>query len=99
MKPTATLLATLLLLLLLPLPLTALHAADTPIELAPAHRAAVDQQRRIFFQYDPAADIQRTSELPHRPSQRVFPLIRTRACPVRSSRRIAGNSPERRRPM
>jgi len=55
MKPTATLLATLLLLL----PLTALHAADTPIQLTPAHRAAVDHQRRIFFQYDPAADIQR----------------------------------------
>lgn len=54
MKPTLTLLATMLLA-----PLVALHAADTPIELAPAHRAAVDHQRRIFFQYDPAADIQR----------------------------------------
>ena len=54
MKPILTLLATLLLA-----PLVALHAADTPIELAPTHRAVVDRQRRIFFQYDPAADIQR----------------------------------------
>jgi hypothetical protein len=40
-------------------PLAVLHAADTPLPLTPAHQAAVDHQRRIFFQYDPAADIQR----------------------------------------
>ena len=38
---------------------TKLHAADAATQLTPAHRAAVDHQRRIFFQYDPAADIQR----------------------------------------
>lgn len=38
--------------------LTAVHAADAPVQLAPAHRAVVDHQRRIFFQYDVAADIQ-----------------------------------------
>lgn len=39
--------------------LTPLHAADAPVQLTPAHRAMVDHQRRIFFQYDPSADIQR----------------------------------------
>lgn len=39
--------------------LTAVHAADAPFQLTPAHRAVVDHQRRIFFQYDPSADIQR----------------------------------------
>ena len=38
---------------------TTLQAADAATQLTPAHRAAVDHQRRIFFQYDPAADIQR----------------------------------------
>lgn len=38
--------------------LTAVHAADAPVQLTPAHRAVVDHQRRIFFQYDVAADIQ-----------------------------------------
>lgn len=40
-------------------PLDTLHAADAATQLTPAHQAAVDHQRRIFFQYDPAADIQR----------------------------------------
>ena len=54
MKRTVTLLTALLLV-----PLAALQAADTPLPLTPAHQAAVERQRRIFFQYDPAADIQR----------------------------------------
>jgi len=37
-------------------PLAALHAAD--FALSPEHQAAVNRQRRIFFQYDPGADIQ-----------------------------------------
>ena len=39
-------------------PLAALHAAE-PISLSADHASAVNRQRRIFFQYDPAADIQR----------------------------------------
>ena len=39
-------------------PLAALQAAES-VNLAAEHAAAVDRQRRIFFQYDPAADIQR----------------------------------------
>jgi len=54
MKPTITLFTTLLLASFTPL-----HAADAATQLTPAHQAAVDHQRRIFFQYDPAADIQR----------------------------------------
>ena len=50
MKPTLTLLAVLL--------LTPLAAAE-PISLSANHTTAVNRQRRIFFQYDPAADIQR----------------------------------------
>lgn len=53
MNPTLTILTALLLS-----PLAELHAADTAIQLTPAHHAAVDHQRRIFFQYDPGADIQ-----------------------------------------
>jgi len=48
-----------LIFLLLVAPLAAPLVADTPPHLTPSHRAAVDRQRRIFFQYDPAADIQR----------------------------------------
>lgn len=44
-------------LLLLLAPLSALHAAD--FKLSPEHEAAVNRQRRIFFQYDPSADIQK----------------------------------------
>ena len=54
MKTIFTLLAALLLA-----SFTTLHAADAATQLTPAHHAAVDHQRRIFFQYDPAADIQR----------------------------------------
>ena len=54
MNPVRSLVAALLLT-----PLAAVPAADTPPHLTPSHRAAVDRQRRIFFQYDPAADIQR----------------------------------------
>jgi hypothetical protein len=36
----------------------ALSAAD--FKLTPEHQAAVNRQRRVFFQYDPAADIQLT---------------------------------------
>ena len=53
MRPTLPLLAALLLA-----PLAALHAAE-PVSLSADHTAAVNRQRRIFFQYDPAADIQR----------------------------------------
>ena len=52
MKPTITLLTA---LLLAPL---AVHATE-PLELSPEHAAAVNHQRRIFFQFDPSADIQR----------------------------------------
>lgn len=38
---------------------TTLHAADAATQLTPTHRAAVEHQRRIFSQYDPAADILR----------------------------------------
>jgi hypothetical protein len=49
MKTTLTLLTALLLA-----PLGALHAADAQaIKLTPEHIAAVNQQRRIFCQYDP----------------------------------------------
>ena len=44
MNPTLTILTALLLS-----PLAELHAADTAIQLTPAHHAAVDHQRRIFF--------------------------------------------------
>ena len=54
MKNTLTLLTVLLLS-----PLVALHATDTPFKLSPKHLAAGNHQRRIFAQYDPAADIQR----------------------------------------
>ena len=47
----------LLTVLLLP-PLEALHAAE-PVSLSAEHVGIVNHQRRIFFQYDPAADIQR----------------------------------------
>jgi hypothetical protein len=47
-----------LLTALLLAPLAALQAADAATQLTPAHRTAVDHQRRIFFQYDPGADIQ-----------------------------------------
>ena len=53
MKQTLPLLAALLLA-----PLAGLHAAE-PVSLSVDHAAAVSHQRRIFFQYDPAADIQR----------------------------------------
>jgi hypothetical protein len=53
MRPTLPLLAALLLA-----PMAELHAAE-PVSLSADHAAAVDRQRRIFFQYDPAADIQR----------------------------------------
>ncbi|MEI6871736.1 MAG: family 10 glycosylhydrolase [Verrucomicrobiota bacterium] len=53
MKHTIPLLAALLLG-----PLAGLHAAE-PVSLSADHAAAVNHQRRIFFQYDPAADIQR----------------------------------------
>jgi hypothetical protein len=53
MRPTLPLLAALLLA-----PLAALQAAE-PVSLSADHAAAVDRQRRIFFQYDPAADLQR----------------------------------------
>jgi hypothetical protein len=33
--------------------------ADEPVTLSEDHRNAVNRQRRIFFQYDPAADIQK----------------------------------------
>ena len=51
MKPTFVILAALLLA-----PPAGLHAAD--FKFTPEHYAAVNRQRRIFFQYDPAADIQ-----------------------------------------
>jgi hypothetical protein len=51
MKPSLTLLAALLLA-----PLSALQAAD--FKFTSEHQAAVNRQRRIFFQYDPSADIQ-----------------------------------------
>jgi hypothetical protein len=51
--PTLTLLTALLLV-----PMAALQAAE-PVSLSADHAAAVDRQRRIFFQYDPAADLQR----------------------------------------
>ncbi|MFZ4767912.1 MAG: hypothetical protein ACOYMN_23435, partial [Roseimicrobium sp.] len=38
--------------------LAPLHAAE-PVSLSADHAAIVNHQRRIFFQYDPAADIQR----------------------------------------
>jgi hypothetical protein len=53
MKHTLPLLAALLLA-----PLAEMHAAE-PVSLSADHAAAVNHQRRIFFQYDPAADIQR----------------------------------------
>jgi hypothetical protein len=53
MQPTFPLLAALLLA-----PLAVLQAAE-PVSLSADHAAAVNRQRRIFFQYDPAADIQR----------------------------------------
>jgi hypothetical protein len=37
-------------------PLAGLYASD--FKFTPEHHAAVNRQRRIFFQYDPAADIQ-----------------------------------------
>jgi len=52
MKITLTLFAILLLA-----PQAALHTAD--FKFTPEHQAAVNRQRRIFFQYDPAADIQK----------------------------------------
>ena len=52
MKTILTLLTALLLS-----PLSALHAADIPF--TPEHQAAVNRERRIFSQYDPAADIQK----------------------------------------
>lgn len=51
MKPTLPLLTALLLA-----PQAGLHAAD--FNLTSEHEAAVNCQRRIFFQYDPYADIQ-----------------------------------------
>ena len=45
-----------LLAVLLLVPPAAAPAAD--VTHSPEHRAAVNRQRRIFFQYDPAADIQ-----------------------------------------
>lgn len=47
-----------LLTALLLAPLATLHA-DEPVSLSADHAAVVNHQRRIFFQYDPAADIQR----------------------------------------
>ena len=38
-------------------PLAVLHAGE-PVSLSADHAAAVNHQRRIFFQYDPGADIQ-----------------------------------------
>lgn len=52
MKLTLTLLPTLLLA-----SLAALHAAE--FSFTPEHQAAVNRERRIFSQYDPAADIQK----------------------------------------
>jgi hypothetical protein len=51
MKPTFVL--TLIALLLAPL--AVLHAAE--FKFTPEHEAAVNRERRIFSQYDPAADI------------------------------------------
>jgi hypothetical protein len=53
MKHTSTRLTALLLS-----SLAALYAAP-PVHLSAGHAAVVNHQRRIFFQYDPAADIQR----------------------------------------
>ena len=53
MKHTPTRLSALLLS-----SLAALYAAP-PVRLSAGHAAVVNHQRRIFFQYDPAADIQR----------------------------------------
>ena len=55
MKATLTLLTA---LLLAPLAVSTSHAAE-PVSLSADHAAIVNHQRRIFFQYDPAADIQR----------------------------------------
>ena len=46
-----------LFIVLLLTPLAALHAAD--FSLTPEHQPAVNRQRRIFSQYDPAADTQK----------------------------------------
>ena len=48
--------ALILLTALLLAPLTALSAGE--FHFTPEHQAAVNRQRRIFFQYDPFADIQ-----------------------------------------
>ena len=53
MKPTLTLFLTLMLEAF-----DSLHAAK-PISISAEHTAIVNHQWRIFFQYDPAADIQR----------------------------------------
>jgi len=53
MQSTLPLLAALLLA-----PCAVSQAAE-PVSLSTDHAAAVNRQRRIFFQYDPAADIQR----------------------------------------
>ena len=52
MKHTLSCLAALLLT-----PLATLHAGE-PVRFSADHAAAVNHQRRIFFQYDPGADIQ-----------------------------------------
>jgi len=54
MKSTLTLFTVLLASLA---PLSALHAGD--FKFTPEHQSAVNRERRIFSQYDPAADIQK----------------------------------------
>ena len=58
MRVITSLIPALLLGSLVLAPLVASQAADS-VHLSANHAAAVDRQRRIFFQYDPAADIQR----------------------------------------
>jgi hypothetical protein len=58
MRVITSLIPALLLGSLVLAPLVASQAADS-VHLSAKHAAAVDRQRRIFFQYDPAADIQR----------------------------------------
>jgi hypothetical protein len=53
MRPTLPLLLLALLIALL----ASLQGAE-PVSLSAVHEAAVNRQRRIFFQYDPYADIQ-----------------------------------------
>jgi hypothetical protein len=58
MRVITSFIPTLLLASLVLAPLAGLQAAES-VNLSANHAASVDRQRRIFFQYDPAADIQR----------------------------------------